>query len=193
MDFLLFAGGVLVGIFIVILISFIVKRIMMYLKLKKECKELGATITPTHPLWIFAGRNGSSNDFYIEIHNKVYSIKLFSTKFQKSVLVLNRKGGYFFRKYLAFIFIVETKDSKVKKFPEYNFKKNFRQEWYIKELIPVALVHPYPYDIMCENSATKLRPIDAGETFSGMMVIKLSDFLRQLRKADYEHSQLDKY
>lgn len=170
----------------------------MYVKLKGECKRSGAKIKPTHLFWIFGGRKGKSNDFYIEIHNKVYSIKLFSMGNRRAELVFNGRGSYFIRKYLVLISNIGarallSKNSKLKKIPEYNFKKNFLEEWYIKEVVPVLLVHPCRHDIMCEIAGDKCRPIDAGEKFNGMMVIRLADFLRQIRKVSYEYSQRDKY
>ncbi len=197
MDFLIVMAKIVFVILCILFVSFLIRRYVMYVKLKSLCKELRATIKPTHLFWLFGGRNGKSNDFYIEVHNKVFSIKLFSMGNRRAELVFNGRGSYFIRKYLMLISAgartLLTRNSKLKKIPEYNFKKKFREEWYIKELVPVLLVHPCRYDIMCEIPGGNRRAVDVGETFNGIMVIRLADFLRQIRKVSYEYSQRDKY
>lgn len=196
MKVLLYAAAIFVFIFLVRVLSFLVKRFAMYAKLKSECKKIGATLTGTHLFWILACRKSRYNDCYIEIHNKIYSVKLFSSNSRRKILIFTGRGSYFFRKYLGFIAntgarAVFSKDSKPKKMPAYYFQKNFREEWYLKELVSVLLICPYRYDVLCQTKANKLRSIDAGELIDNMMIVRFSDFIRHVRGVSYEHSQFN--
>ncbi len=196
MKVLLYATAIFVLIFLVRVLSFLVKRFAMYAKLKSECKKIGATLIGTHLFWIFGYQKSKSNDCYIEIHNKVFSVKLFPFNSRSKILIFTGKGSYFIRKYLGFISntgarAVFSKDSKPKKIPTYHFQKKFREEWYLKELVSVLLICPCRYDVLCQTTANKLRSIDAGELIDNMMIVRLSDFLRHIRGVSYEHSQLN--
>lgn len=199
MKVLKFAVIILLCFLVIFFIAFFIRRCNTYFKLKKECKARGATLLGTHPLWFLGGRFGTSNDFYIEIREKVFSVKLFPVNSKRKVLYFNEQGCYFFRKYTVFIGgfgskVTFSSDSKLKQIPTYNFQKHFRKEWYIKELVPVLLINPCRFDVLYQITNNKSRPVDAGEMFNGMQVMRLSDFLRQLEKVDYyEHTQLNKH
>ena len=190
MKLLKFVVLIIICLLFIRLLTFFIKRFKTYFKLKKECKSLGATLIGTHPLWIFGTRFGTSNDFYIDIQEKVFSVKFFPVNSRKKVLYFNEKGNYFFRKYTVFIGGTGTRatftnDSKLKQVPQYNFQKSFRKDWYIKEFVPVLLIDPSRFAVLCETTNNKSMPVDAGELFRGMMITRLSDFLRQLEKVNY--------
>ena len=191
-----YAVILLICIIIIQFIFFLVKRFKMGFKLKKECKSLGAKMVSTHLLWIFGRKNSYSNDFYIELHDKLFSVKLFPVDSRRAVLYFTERGRYFFRKHVVFVgrfgsSAAISRDSKQKLIPEYDFKKRFHEEWYLKELIPVLLIYPCRFDVLCQTTNNKSRAIDAGEMFNGMAIMRLSDFIRKLGKVNYEHSKLD--
>lgn len=196
MEFCLYVA-VFVGILIAIKgISFFIKQVVMYIKLKSECKKIGASLIGTHLFWILGSRKSRLNDCYIEMYNKIYSVKLFPSNSRRKILVFTGKGTYYFKKYLGFIAntgarTVFSNDSKHKKIPSYLFRKKFQEEWYLKEFVPVLLVCPCRYDVLCQVSINKLRTIDAGEFVDDMMIIRFSDFIRHIKGVNYEYSQLN--
>ena len=194
MKIIMYALLILLCFFVIRYISFFARRCKVYFKLKRKCKEFEATLIGTHPLWFLGRRFGTSNDFYIEIHEKVFSVKLFSINSKRRALFFTENGNYFFRKYLVLIGgfgsrATFTSDSKPRQIPTYNFHNHFREEWYIKELIPVLLINPCFLDVRFQTTNLKSRSIDAGEILNDMMVMQLSDFIRQLERVNYEYTQ----
>ena len=139
MKFLKYAVIVLVCVLTVHFLPFFIKRCKLYFRLKRECKSIGATLIGTHPLWFLGTRFGSSNDFYIEIQEKVFSVKLFSMNSRRKMLYFNDKGSFFFRKYTVFMggfgatatFTLEL-SSEVQRFFEKDFLRRFPPETFAR-------------------------------------------------------------
>lgn len=170
----------------------------MYLKLKYQCKKNGAILKGAHAFWLLGRRNGRSSDFYIETSKKVFSVKLFPIGNKRAQLFFTNNESYFIRKYFVLIgaFATSAKfsnDSRTKKIPSYNFKKNYKDIWYIKEFIPILLIHPCCNDFLYQVSSNKYEVINSEEIINGMSILWLSDLLRIIHEEHYENTQFNTY
>ncbi|MBQ9133679.1 MAG: hypothetical protein IJX64_04010 [Clostridia bacterium] len=158
------------------------KRVLLVLKMQKCLGKSGARLVPTHRLWMFGRKSTPRCDFYIETKDTVYAVKLFATGRRLSTLVFQNDGKYVTRNEFAiFSYGGAHKlsfDSRPHSLPRYDFQYRFAEDWYLKDFVPVLLVHPICYQIKQGE-----KDVSSGDMVNGVFVYSLS---RLLAKIEYE-------
>ncbi len=173
-------------------IRILIKRIRLYCKLKHTCRKIDAKVIGTHLFWPLGSKNGGNSDFYIETPDKIYSVKLFAVRKRLSSLILTDQGQYRIRTTYALLgSITYHRDSGYQKLMAYQFRKAFREAWYIKEFVPVLLIHPVCREVLYQAEGD--RPVNRGESINGMAIYTSSELIQKLRKDDYERTATDPY
>ena len=166
-----------------------IKRLILFCKLKRLCKNCGFTLIKNKLFW-FLGRNGSREyDFFIETEEKVFKVKLFSVKYKVSFLFFRSDSIYYTERYimpLPRVFIPIT--SLKKRFPQItgNFEK--KEEWYIKSEIPVLLLNPVCTDVYLDK---KILPL--GENLYGLQFNSYRTFRRLLESEKTKYEEIGAY
>ena len=177
--------GIVAVLLLIPYLRILTKRIMLVVKIRKCMKKSGARLVPTHRLWMFGLRHRAKCDFYIETRHKVYSVKLFSTKRRLSTLIFQNDGSYILRNEFAIFSYGGAHrlsfDGLPQAFPQYDFKYRFSETWYLKDFVPVLLVHPICYQIQ-QNG----KDITSGDFAHGIFIYSLS---RLLSKIEYEEGE----
>lgn len=178
----LYIFGIVAALLLIPYLRIFVKRILLIAKTRKCVKKSGARLVPAHSLWMFGRRRAKRCDFYIETKRTVYAVKLFSTKRRLSTLLFRNDGKYVIRNEFAiFSYWSAHKlsfDGLPHALPRYDFKYRFSEEWYLKDLVPVLLVHPICYQIQHNG-----KDVTSGDMVNGIFVYSLS---RLLSKIEYE-------
>ena len=164
------------------------KRISLAAKITGCCRKNNYKLIKTHIFWFLGGKNGSKCDFYIETPNNVYSVKLWETLDKMSKLYFTKDGKYYFKSYGMWLLFgghfVGGSSSRPQRLKRYDFRVNFRDEWYIKGFTPVLLINPVCADILREISDSsgnaRTVPVGWGETVNGASVYKLTRFIGEL-------------
>lgn len=158
------------------------KRVLLVFKIQKCLKTGGAKLVPTHRLWMFGCKRTPRCDFYIETKDTVYAVKLFATGRRLSTLLFQSDGKYTTRNEFAiFSYGYAHKlsfDGLPHPLPQYDFKYRFSENWYLKDFVPVLLVHPICYQIKQGG-----KDVSSGDMVNGIFVYSLSRFLA---KIEYE-------
>jgi len=116
-----------------------IKHICRLKKFKYKANRLGI---------VFGNFRDQNCDFYIETHDKVYSVKLCGAYWKKNLCDFMNEEHYAVR--ALSLQLPATKNAikyKVKTKPEYNFKYKFSETYYTKELIPIILMNPIAINI----------------------------------------------
>ena len=177
----------LIGIVVVLLLfpylRIFQKRLWLAAKINKSVKKSGCRFVPTHSFWMFGRKHGSNCDFYVETRDKIYSVKLFSVKKRTSSLVFLDDSKYFIRKHFALSsyggVYTTSFDGKSHVLPKYNFKYRFAENWYLKDFVPVLLVHPICHQIR-QRVQRDERDVSIGDLVNGVFVYSLSRFLSMI-------------
>ena len=189
MEVVLFILGIALAFFLYPFLRTGVKRILMVGKLKKFCRTNGYTLTPVGKFWMFARRLGKNCDFYIETPDTVYAVKLFGLRKRSQYLIFTREGSFYIRN---FIHVFSPygggarfyRDSKPRKLPDYNFRVNFRDEWYLKSIRTVLLLNPTCAEVHI-NRVDKESSVGNGEAIAGMTLYTLSGLLNELEVSQW--------
>lgn len=178
----LYALGIVILLLLVPYVRIFAKRILLVCKVQKCVKKSGARLVPTHYFWMFGSRRAVNCDFYIETKDTVYSVKLFATKRRLSTLLFQSNGKYVTRgEFAIFSYGGAHKlsfDSAPRMLPRYDFQYRFAENWYLKELVPVLLVHPICYQI--QNNG---KDVTSGDMVNGVFVYSLSRLLSKIEYA----------
>lgn len=152
---------------------FICKRIILFVKLKKMCKALKATLIGTSFFWIFGRRTDIPCDFYIETESIIYAVKLFGVAGRRSRLLFTSD-----RKYI--IHNRRLPDIGPHPLPEYKFRYKFRTEWELKTPCKVLLLHPVCTAVLREEINRKYSRLNPREQIFGMEVHTLSTLIQKI-------------
>lgn len=119
---------ILLFVLLIVLITFIrffIKRLFLYVKIKRRCKRKGYELVGMHCFWFLGNRNRKSADFYIKAKDTVFSIKLFGSIRKNVKIIVKENGDYLIRKYYAFLSsrsqALLFSDSKPKPYDKYDF------------------------------------------------------------------------
>lgn len=119
---------ILLFVLIIVLIPFIrffIKRLLLYVKIKRRCKINGYKLVGMHCFWFLGNRNRKSADFFIKTKNTAFSIKLFGSIRKNVKIIVKENGDYLIRKYYAFLSSKSQallfSDSKPKPYDKYDF------------------------------------------------------------------------
>ncbi|MBQ7354268.1 MAG: hypothetical protein IJW62_01965 [Clostridia bacterium] len=164
------------------------KRISARRKLSKLCSQMGFSLHPVARSWLFGRRMGKTCDFYVETPETVYAVKWFAMKKRGQYLILTADGTFRVRKFLNFVssrggYARFFRDSKPCKLPDYDFRADFRDEWYLKDIRPVLLLNPTCIEVHL-NKVDRESLIGNGEVIAGMALHTLSSFLGELERSE---------
>ncbi|MBE6632577.1 MAG: hypothetical protein E7623_07770 [Ruminococcaceae bacterium] len=184
MEFLLIIITVTAVIILWPYVRIFLKRLEMATEISKCCKKNGYKLIKNHSLWIFGSKNGNKCDFYVETPNNVYSVKLWGMPNYKTKLCFTQDGKYYVKGYGIWLLFgghfVGGTSSRPRPVSNYDFRSNFREEWYIKNFIPVLLVNPVCADIMKEGKDKNLLPVVWGESVNGASIYKITRLIGEL-------------
>ena len=127
MEFWFTVGAVIAVIIAIPFVRFFIKRILLFLKLKKVCKNNGAVIIPAKKLWIFGLRSGKRCDFHIETEKELLSVKLFQMLRRSSTLHLTDENKFYCEHCIITVFgryggsNAITYKTKPRRIPDYDF------------------------------------------------------------------------
>lgn len=136
------------------LIRVLVKRLALVHKLKKVCRQRGFCLTPTHFLWWLGWTKGKRCDFYIEIYDKIVSVKLIGVisrivhfRYVNSSEYKLRSLRFLTRYHIASLMSVDERKHQFisKRKSPYDFRYKFPDA--DKEMIPVILMNPVSSDV----------------------------------------------
>ena len=63
--------------------------------------------------------------------------------------------------------------------PKYNFKYRFAENWYLKDFVPILLIHPICHQIRQRVQGDE-RDVSSGDLVNGIFVYSLSRFLSMM-------------
>ena len=177
------------------------KRLLLLVKIKKVCKEKGHYLQGMHAFWFLGGKNGTRCDCVIETAKEVFAIKLFGMPRRKRILVFTEKREYFTRMLVGMLLLImESFDSKIQLFPEYDFACVNHEVSGDKKLRKILLVNPVPMEMVFraergketrlshfpmenmpkENAKESI--LSPGDELYGLEVANLSWLMKELKK-----------
>lgn len=159
-----------------------VKRIILTLKIRRQCKATGARLVPHSYVWWLGGKRGESWDFAIEKQSEILIVKLFGMKKRSDMLYFLKGGGYVMRKHLALmarigIAAMIPVDSNIHTLKNYDFRKDAPEGWYTKPQRKILLIHPTCHEIRLKVSENENPYLGAGDMVEGMEIYSLSRLL----------------
>lgn len=161
-------------------IRFILKRIILVFKLKKLCNKGHLKLYRSNPFWFFGRKNGANCDFYLESEENIYSIKLFNVPKRSYMLVFTEDFKYFFRKILVIRGKSYNNDGKQRSMKSYNFRYKFRNEWELKKLHNILLIHPVCFEIHNRKLNGPEKLLGTSDMINGMSIYSLSRLIGHL-------------
>ncbi len=182
MEFWLIIGSLIFILLLMPYIVYLIKRTVMYIKIRQVCKSRGFKVIPTRKICFLGSNSGPFCDFYIECPDKIFSVKLFGLPIRVAEIVFATDGTYFTRRYLNLIKFSSKYDTQRKPRVKYDFRKNYRDEWADKATVNILLINPAVYRdlyIQLEHGAETIA--GAGDTFENYRFECLSDFLNILK------------
>ena len=184
MEFLFIALAVVFVIALCPYVRMLCKRISMAAALTRCCKKNNYNLIKNSILWFLGGKNGSKCDFYVETPNNVYAVKLWGMRGYNTKLCFTKDGKYYIKGYGMWLLFggsfIGGSVSRRRSVNGYDFRSNFREEWYVKRFTPVLLVNPVCADIMKEGKDERLLPVVWGEDVNGASVYKITRFIGEL-------------
>lgn len=163
------------------------KRLSMQRKLHRICHKKGFTLIPTHRFWLFGRKLGKQCDFYIETTETIFAVKLFGMKKRGQILFFGQNNDFIVRSFIGFLAITGNGvlipvDSKVRPVPNYDFRINFKKEWYLKSIRPILLLNPACHEVRLKKESDEVI-IGNSEAVAGMTLFTLARFLGELEDA----------
>ena len=137
---------------------FIVKRLILIIKLKKLCRKSNAKLYLTHPFSLFSGIHGKNCNLYIETQYEIMSVKLFGLGDKPYYITFMPDRRYTVTRF----FIVpgargvfnQPIVSKEKNIPRYRFDYKFKSEWNFKTFRKILLINPVSMDHKVRNKSS---------------------------------------
>ncbi len=158
---------------------FLVKRLVLFVKLRGVCKKHGACFRGTHIGWLFARRDGRQYDLLITRGERQWAVKLFGTYRRASHLVFTSDGHYFVRHFLALFAyyqkLVMPFDGRRHALLEYRLPEDAENS--AEPVKKVLLVHPICMEIRREREAI---PLADGDQIRDMTILSLAALIREL-------------
>ncbi|MGM9625658.1 MAG: hypothetical protein ACI3XM_08110 [Eubacteriales bacterium] len=191
---------VLLGFFIILwllpYVRIFVKRMILYLKIKKACSVHSWTLRGTHPFWFFGINQNGICDFHIYTGRNLYSVKLFALRYRRSMLVFSDERQYHIRYFLGLIGQFSSAripiDGKKKKLPAYRFRMGVELAWETATPHQILLLHPVCIEICDTRRALKETTLmangenevilGAGDRIYDMQIYSLGYFLGRLEQ-----------
>ncbi len=161
-------------------LRFLIKRIILFRKIKKLCKEKGFSLHSTHFLGMLARRNSKKCDFYIEAYDSVYCVKLFNTPKWSNMLIFTDDNKYFFREIITVRATPFYSDKKLNKLPLYDFRVKFKEEWELKSFYNILLVHPVCHEIRKRTTNGVESIVGTRDIINRMEIYSLARFIGRL-------------
>lgn len=168
-------------------IRFFIKRIQLYIQIKKVCNKKKYRFHKNGNLWFLRNQYQGNCDFYIETKNEVFAVKLFcALKRFSQALIFTDENEYFIRDFTAVPTLGRgfrfPTDGKIKKVIKYNYRHRFKNEWEIKDPINVLLVNPVPHEIRRQHKNGSETILGNGDPIHGAQLYSLSGFLTILER-----------
>lgn len=163
---------------------YLIKRLSCCIKIKKFCKKNGYILYKTHTLWFLGGKGNRRCDFYIEMPENIYAVKLFGVMRKKYKLVLTDSGKYYMRDAFAMflpyrVFLLPF-DRRKRPLPDYDFRYKHDSFGDAKPHTNVLLVNPVSHEIRSSTSTGSEQILLPGDEYNGMKVYSLSTFMQDL-------------
>ncbi len=156
---------------------FLIKRVIMWIKLKRACKRCGARLRGTHFLWIFARRKRRGYDCIIERDDETYKVKLFATHRRACHVIFTEDGRYMVRHFLALFGnyqkLVMPLDTKPRILPISTLSAQENDKEVPQKRI--LLVHPVCMQLRRDRENI---PLTDGDTVGSMTLYSLSGLIR---------------
>ena len=177
-------------------VRIVVKRMILFQKIKKTCRRHSWTLGGTHPLWFFGTNQNGICDFHIYTGRNLYSVKLFALRHRRSVLVFSDMWQYHIRYFLGLIGQFSSAripiDGKKKNLPAYRFRFGVEPAWETAVPHRILLLHPVCMEIrdtrralkettLLANGETEVM-LGAGSRVYDMQIYSLSRFLGRLEQ-----------
>jgi hypothetical protein len=165
-------------------VRWFIKRVVFSFKLKRFCKKNGIKIHKNSPFWVFGITKRTKCDFYVETNDTVYSVKLTENVIRKGHLSIIDATHFTFTNY-RFLFIPYIgywRQAKHKNFPEYDFHYRFKDEFYIKTVIPMMLMLPIPAQITFYDNKSRVSLYNGALIYDSFVFYSGSGFFEMLKK-----------
>lgn len=157
-------------------VRFLFKRLALCVKLRRWCRKNGYSLIPAHFMWLFATKHGKRCDFYIELPDEVYAVKLWNTRGVTEELTFTSDGcvqSCFYTRIPVYIMglLWFSRDAKKHRVPRYEMT---RRDAY--RATPILLLHPAPYDVHCPDNPFLHLPGSVGQV-NGMHIHSLHSLI----------------
>ena len=187
-----FSAGVLLILSIPFL-RLLVKRLILRFKIARAAKAAGGRLIPAHAFWLLSRRKGKKCDFYVEMPDKVYAVKLFTVLFKTTNIIFTDQGSYTPVYYIPMFGAWGTVLSlpvpeKAKPLPDYDFKARLPRGAEQKDLYPALLIHPACCEIHRQVELRLIELLYAGDVIRGMHVQSLAGLLKEIKNVSNEKS-----
>ena len=185
MKLLIYASFIAVFLWLFPYFRILLKRISLYIRIKKACRYKGWLLLHCHAFPFFASNHAPGCDFCIETDIEIICVKLFATKHKNSILKFTpRNQMYYFTHSLPLFSrwgqTRMTYDSKLHTLPTYDFKTNVTHISNKKQT-NILLIHPKCYEIHgCSDDGTK-HILAVGDTVYGMRLESGKTFSEYLK------------
>jgi len=187
---------ILPAVLVLLLLPYIrifVKRIGLYLRLKRICRKRGFRLQGNHFGWLFSPWWYKKHDFTVYGDHTIYAVKFFASKSKTRRLTIRDDGQFYWIRKLAITgrspdVVRYEIPEKPRRLPEYDFSVE-ADPWSTAIYKPILLVHPICHEFRREyiaQNTKKTELLGSWEKFGGIYLCSSSRFLDELETYDHQ-------
>lgn len=149
MDVMIPLSALLLIILLFPFISFLWKRVFLWMKWKVVCKRNGLQWFPTHFFWFLGNFKGGKCDFYVQTPERVYSVKLCGAS--SKTFIDFGDDTHYSRRSIRFHISSVLPVPRVKRKKEFDFRYHCPENLRTAQIKPIVLMDPMPLKVTYAN------------------------------------------